>query len=354
MEVKENGLKVREVNFNGDTLLAGQDSEGRIWAGVSYVCNGIGFNKNEKDRQIKNVQSDIVLNRGCVKFDAGVFDQNNITVALMLDFIPLWLAKISITPTMQRDNPQLVEKLIQYQLKVKDVLAKEFIYGQASESPMSTQLEYRLVNLENTVAQLIDYQTQLLNGQQLTYKLIRRGLFPPVNTSTWKNEIYVLASEIAQLKPDKYKGNSYVLSEFYKVMRDTYGFVEEQSMREYKERHNTTSQVFTIDLIADDKQLRDIFKNLLTDYLSSLKPVVNTSLSPIERLIEKRQDKSPYGVQTYRFIYKNMLTDRAWKNRMTRYKKSTNVDKVNKSEIIKNNEQLKVLFDKTVCNMLSN
>lgn len=199
---------------------------------------------------------------------------------------------------------------------------------------------------------------ELINGQKLLQTMLRRGLFPPVNTTAWKNEIYTMIDEIARLRPDKYKANSYVLSEFYKVMRDTYGFVEEQSMKEYKERHNTNSQVFTIDLIADDKQLRDIFKNLLTDYLSSLKSNVNpntvSNLSPIEQLIEKRQDKSPYGVQTYKYVYKNMMSNRAWKCRITRYKNSNGVNSVSKPEIIKSNEQLQMLFINTVHQLLTN
>ena len=362
MEIEETGLQVREVNFNGDTLLAGKDAEGRIWAGVSYVCNGIGFNKNEKDRQIKNVQSDIVLNRGCVKFDAGVFDQNNVTVALMLDFIPLWLAKISITPTMQRNNPQLVKKLIEYQLKAKDVLAQAFIYkNQSNEIQLSTQLESRLMSLENSITQLTRNQNELTNGQKLIYSSIRKALFAPVNTSAWKTEIYNLTKEIAKLQPDKYKSNSYVLSEFYKIMRDTYGFVEEQSLKDYKERHNTTTKIYTIDLIGDNKQYRDIFKNILTDRLNSIKTNADISTAStvsnilqIDQLIQKRNDKSPHGVQTYRYVYKNMLTNRAWKWHTTRYKNVTGKQNVKKSELVGNNEQLQTLFKKTVNKLLVN
>ena len=61
----------------------------QIWAGVSYICNVIGLKKNEKDRQVKNVQDDRVMKEGGVKFDAGVFDPNNQAVAIKLDFVLL-------------------------------------------------------------------------------------------------------------------------------------------------------------------------------------------------------------------------------------------------------------------------
>lgn len=124
-----NNMEIKKVPFMGTELVAARDADGQIWAGVSYICNGIGLNKNEKDRQVKNVQADRVLKKGCVKFDAGVFDQNNATVALKLDFVPLWLAKISITPTMEAENPELADRLVQYQLKAKDVLADAFLPG---------------------------------------------------------------------------------------------------------------------------------------------------------------------------------------------------------------------------------
>lgn len=120
-------LVVKEVEFMGDTLMAAKDRHGNIWAGVSYFCRGLGFSKNERDSQVKKVQSDVTLSRGCVKFPAGVFDTDNDTVALSLDFVPLWLAKIAITKSMRENNPDLVEKLITYQLKAKDVLAEAFL-----------------------------------------------------------------------------------------------------------------------------------------------------------------------------------------------------------------------------------
>lgn len=66
-----NELVVKEINFNGDQLKAIQDSNRIIWVGISWICNGLGLNKNMKDRQIKNIQTDSLLKRGCVKFDAG-------------------------------------------------------------------------------------------------------------------------------------------------------------------------------------------------------------------------------------------------------------------------------------------
>lgn len=125
----ENQLITKEVEFNGNYLKAAQDLEnGKIYVGIKWVCTGIGLTQDQGRSQVKKIQSDLVLRLGCVKFDTGVFDENNDTVAVELDYLPLWLAKISITPTMIKENPVTVEKLISYQLKAKDVLAKAFIH----------------------------------------------------------------------------------------------------------------------------------------------------------------------------------------------------------------------------------
>jgi len=123
----ENLIK-KHVPFGEDDLVAVMDKDSnKIYTGVSYICKGIGLSKSQKDTQAQNVQNDLVLKKGCLKFQAGVFDPNNPTVAIDINFLPLWLAKIKITPAMQKEQPEITEKLIQYQLKAKDVLAEAFI-----------------------------------------------------------------------------------------------------------------------------------------------------------------------------------------------------------------------------------
>lgn len=144
-----NELMIKEVDFEGTTLLACKNEMNeKIYVGVSWVCNGLGMSKSLKDTQVKKVQSDYVLNRGCVKFDAGVFDKNNETLAIELDYLPLWLAKINITPSMKNENPILVENLINYQLKAKEVLANAFVRNVTQIVP-KTYKEALLALIEN-------------------------------------------------------------------------------------------------------------------------------------------------------------------------------------------------------------
>lgn len=120
-------LVVKNVDLFGDSVMAAKDKDGNIWAGVTYFCKALGMSKNQRDSQVEKVRSDKTLSKGCGKFPAGVFDSSNETYALRLDFVPIWLAKITITDKMQKDHPELADKLLQYQLKAKDVLAAAFL-----------------------------------------------------------------------------------------------------------------------------------------------------------------------------------------------------------------------------------
>ena len=140
-----NDLIVKNVDVLGDSIMAAKGLDGYIYAGVSYFCNALGMSKGQKDRQVTNVRSDEVLKRGCLKLEAGVLDPNNETIALRIDFIPLWLAKINITEKTRQERPDFAEKLLGYQLKAKDILANAFIDKKSAENPATLQQQIQLI-----------------------------------------------------------------------------------------------------------------------------------------------------------------------------------------------------------------
>jgi hypothetical protein len=124
-------IQVRPVDVLGDTIMATQDEEGYIWAGVSYFCKALGMSNKQRDNQVAKVQTDKTLKKGTLKFQEGVFDPNNEAVGIRIDYIPLWLAKIPVTERMEQDHPDLADKLLNYQLKAKEILAAAFLPKQS-------------------------------------------------------------------------------------------------------------------------------------------------------------------------------------------------------------------------------
>lgn len=46
-------LITKPVDVLGSQVMAAKDSEGQIWAGVRWFCQGLDFSKGQIDRQIK-------------------------------------------------------------------------------------------------------------------------------------------------------------------------------------------------------------------------------------------------------------------------------------------------------------
>jgi len=119
-------LIIKEVDFNGANILVAQDNDGKSYVGVNWVCNGIGLTKGQMQNERIRIQEDIVLSKGKRNLVLPTNGGNQEFLCIELEFLPLWLAKISITPKMKSEN-KIVDNLIEYQLKAKDVLAKAFL-----------------------------------------------------------------------------------------------------------------------------------------------------------------------------------------------------------------------------------
>ena len=127
----KNELIVKDVDFFGDTLKAAKDEKGIVWAGVKWLCDGIGLSEGQIKAERKKIQEDMILSQGGRNLTLPTAGGSQDVLCLQLDYVPLWLAKISITPNMKENNPELVEKLVKYQLKAKDVLAAAFLPKQS-------------------------------------------------------------------------------------------------------------------------------------------------------------------------------------------------------------------------------
>ena len=113
----------KKIEFHGDEILTFQDQEtGKIYVAVTMICNSLGMSKNKTDTQVKKIQDDETLKLGAkklgVKIDAQVREQ----MFIELEFLTGWLFKINPA----RFDEELKEKLLDYQLHCKDILADAF------------------------------------------------------------------------------------------------------------------------------------------------------------------------------------------------------------------------------------
>lgn len=334
------GLAIKDVQFNGATLRAAQDAENIIWVGVRWICQGLGLSEDRIKYERKKIQKDLVLVQGVKFYPLGSGNSDTEMLCLKLDFLPLWLAKISITPTMKKENPQLVENLIEYQLKAKDVLASAFLNKDA------------IIPVENYSQQIADLQNIIMEMRQENQKMYKdmsalaniildwkesfgkstpvKPVFPESNVYTsWKKDMYKKMDHICENTTRFGKRND-VMKWMYRYMNKKYGVVWDQEEREYKERNHTSISPSTIDIVLDKPMIKSIFESVLADleyeYCHQTVEKTDNEIGDwtdqiIAPLVEKYNDHSNAGMATYRRVYKKMDADNkiCWKNLTTRY-----------------------------------
>jgi len=126
----ENELTVKNVNFCGAGLLAVQEKEtGKIYAGINSILRELGFDEKQIEYRRDKWISDKVLTKGTQKFSGTMLGltTGRDTWCIEVKKLPLALAKLEITPKMEREMPELSQKLEEYQESCADVLAAAFL-----------------------------------------------------------------------------------------------------------------------------------------------------------------------------------------------------------------------------------
>lgn len=362
------GLAVKDVQFNGATLRAAQDAENIIWVGVRWVCEGLGLSENRTDYERKRIQNDLVLSKGVKFYSLGNDRAKSDVLCLKLDFLPLWLAKISITPKMKKENPLLVENLIEYQLKAKDVLAvaflkKEMVVPQSDYSKQISDLQNTIEEMrqENrkTYKDMSTLANIILDLKESFEKNISVKPALPENKvySSWKDVMCQKMDRICA-NTSKFDKRSDVMRWIYKYMTKNYGVVWDQEAREYKERNQTSMMPSIIDVVMDKAMIKSIFESVLADMeyeychkniQKAAGNVDNWTDQIIAPLVEKYGDRSNAGMVTYRRVYKKMDEDSkiAWNNLTTRYI-NEHGEKPSKKDLIETRPSLRKKFKSAV------
>ena len=378
-------LIVKDVEFHGDMLRAAQDPDGKVWVGVRWVCQGIGFGEDKIDNERKKIQKDIVLSKGVKFYSLGEDRAKSNVLCINLDYVPLWLAKIAITPTMQRENPVLVNKLIDYQLKAKDVLAAAFLGDKTTteeivpvykpqgnmiqlqfpdiQMPAIPDYSNRLDEINNKIDKLYvemgKFATAIMNTNTNPVKLNnaipvkkedKKKALSPIEQEyyDWKKRTNEFVDKLSE--SSKFTDRNSVLKYLYDYINKTYGIVWDQEKREYRRRHSNISKVSTFDVIYEDEQLRSIFDCALADMAEKYKNTCKIDLI-MQPLIKKINDESANYTISYRKVYAMLRkTDPNinWANLKKRYVSKHGSAGYSRKKVVDSNPELRAKFEKAV------
>lgn len=155
--------EVKEIEFYGDKLLGVRTEDGQVWLAVRKACRDIGLTDSQARAEVLKMQESLLLRDNCKKLSLKFETQVRETLIIVEKFVPMWLAQINLTPSMQKKNPNAVQKLLKYQLEAAEVLHKAFY-----ESEEQKQKFHESLGIEGEIEDLKDLvinQTKVLIKQ---------------------------------------------------------------------------------------------------------------------------------------------------------------------------------------------
>lgn len=159
--------EVKEIPFSDGSLLGIRTPDGKIWLAVRTACTDIGLTEKQAENEVKKVKESLLFANEWTELTLKFKGQVRTLTVLSEKFVPMWLARINLTPNMQKKNPKAVQKLLKYQLEATDVLHKAFYETEEQKSTLHSKLglEGRIATLEKklemTVVQLNNVEETL-------------------------------------------------------------------------------------------------------------------------------------------------------------------------------------------------
>lgn len=169
--------EVKEIPFNGSTLLGIRTEDGNIFLAVKKACLDIGLNENQATAERKKITTALLFKDGFKKLKVKFDSQVRETLFLSEKFVPMWLAQINLTPSMQRKNPETVKKLLTYQLEAADVLHKAFYETEEQKATFNAKMglegqiqgiQVQINNMENMMCEQMEKLDSVMDNMTLS------------------------------------------------------------------------------------------------------------------------------------------------------------------------------------------
>jgi len=240
------------------------------------------------------------------------------------------------------------------------------------ESKIQSILDEKFSSVENIIKSYEQRVDRRIDGMANAFLYIQKSLdsgdpFRKArainNSNDWKiNAINNVKKIIADNQMHKPVG--VVLKQVYTRMRNVYGIVFEQELKEYRDKYNVETKPSVLELINQKDTLRSLFDSILPSVANnSDKTVVSTKTFPVVKkpcdtmresispLIHLYNDNTKGGNATYQKVYNNMSV--GWDCRKTRYMNAHHLkNRPSKFKLVETDDKLLKLFVKTVNSMV--
>lgn len=266
-------LQVTDFDFYGDSLIAIRDNAtGEIYTSITQILRNIGFTEKQNEYQKKKFMKDIVVSKGILKFSGVELNMPSVNEVTCISNskLPIALTKITITPKMKREQPELSGKLLKYQDKCADVLASVFLDHKSVSDINLQPIVDAITTLSSSVITMQQDIISIKQNQENIQKQIPKKRF-----SFWATKMFPKY----QLLMDYFsiRENKDLYKELYKEFHNMYpDIVLNQVIDDYC-YENKLDSCYTLDAIEHDKSVRSLFESMVDGLLEKYELISNSN-----------------------------------------------------------------------------
>ena len=183
----------------------------------------------------------------------------------------------------------------------------------------------------------------------------------------WKTEMSSRVNRMVKDYPELFPTFNSVVTKVYRRMRNDYGFVSEQAIKDYKYAHPDAERVTCLGVISEDAGLRSLFEPILFNLgeeshkemerrrMAKEAELGKTRQEIIQPLIDARGDTTNFGCATYVVVKARLRKNKVnYEDYEAEYRKKAGIKrKVTNGELIDNIPALKREFAKAVGELLA-
>lgn len=266
-------LQVTDFDFYGDSLIAIRDNAtGEIYTAINHILRNIGFTEKQNEYQKKKFMKDIVVSKGILKFSGVELNMPSVNEVTCISNskLPIALTKITITPKMKREQPELSGKLLKYQDKCADVLASVFLDHKSVSDINLQPLVDAITTLSSSVMTMQQDIISIKQNQENIQKQIPKKRFSFWATKMFPKYQLLMDYFSIQENKDLYK-------ELYKEFHNMHPDIELNQVVDDYCYENKLDSCYTLDAIEHDKSVRNLFEAMVDGLLEKYELISNSN-----------------------------------------------------------------------------
>lgn len=256
-------LQTANFDFYGDSLIAVRDIAcDEVYVSINSVLKGIGFSRDQTRYQRNKWIKDISVSKGVVKFTIPTNGGKQQSECINSRKLPIALAKINITKRMQRDYPEITNRLGLYQDKCADALAQIFI----DKSQVIDR--QTLIELTETISRLNETMTSMQQEIISLKKSMKKPVANKKKLSKWTIHMFPKYQALMDyFNIDRKR----LYHELFLELQNIYPDIDLNQLKENYCQENDIDDCFTLEIIENSTSLRVLFEGLVDGLLEKYK-----------------------------------------------------------------------------------